>query len=46
MPGFTQYSMYPYLWQYTGINYGDLLEELMTLGQKQFDHRRNIEKNY
>lgn len=31
MPGFTQISMYPKLWEYSGINYGNLLDELIRL---------------
>ncbi|MGF3195652.1 D-alanine--D-alanine ligase [Facklamia sp. P13055] len=32
MPGFTQYSMYPSLWKATGLEYRDLIEELIQLG--------------
>lgn len=31
-PGFTQFSMYPRLWESTGLHYGDLIEELIQLG--------------
>src|SRR5699024_2123528 len=31
-PGFTQFSMYPRLWENTGLAYGDLIEELIQLG--------------
>ena len=31
MPGFTQYSMYPSLWQVTGLAYPDLIDELLDL---------------
>lgn len=31
MPGFTQYSMYPALWEATGLPYGELIDELITL---------------
>ncbi|MGA4507659.1 D-alanine--D-alanine ligase family protein [Propionibacteriaceae bacterium G1746] len=31
MPGFTQYSMYPQLWQATGLAYPDLVDELLQL---------------
>ena len=32
MPGFTQYSMYPSLWGATGIEYSDLIDQLIQLG--------------
>jgi len=31
IPGFTPYSMYPLLWQRTGLAYADLIDELLTL---------------
>lgn len=34
MPGFTEISMYPKLWDYSGIKYSDLLDRLIELAQK------------
>ena len=31
MPGFTKISMYPKLWEYSGVKYSDLLDELIKL---------------
>ncbi len=31
MPGFTPYSMYPRMWEATGLVYADLVDELITL---------------
>lgn len=31
MPGFTQYSMYPSLWQASGMSYAELIDELLGL---------------
>ena len=31
IPGFTEISMYPKLWQATGISYGDLIDKLISL---------------
>ncbi|MFW5995691.1 MAG: D-alanine--D-alanine ligase family protein [Halanaerobiaceae bacterium] len=31
IPGFTQYSMYPVLWEVTGLKYGDLIDKLVKL---------------
>lgn len=36
MPGFTQWSMYPLLWENMGISYTDLIEKLVFLAQETF----------
>lgn len=41
MPGFTQWSMYPLLWENMGLAYPDLIEELVTLAQEMFDKRES-----
>lgn len=41
MPGFTQWSMYPLLWENMGLAYSDLIEELVRLGQEMFDKRES-----
>lgn len=43
LPGFTPFSMYPLLWEHMGINYSDLLEELIQLAKLRFDKKQNIE---
>lgn len=35
LPGFTQFSMYPLLWAETGLQYSDLVEELIQLALKR-----------
>lgn len=40
MPGFTQFSMYPSLWEKAGLKYGDLIEELIQLAMKRHEQRR------
>lgn len=42
MPGFTQFSMYPSLWSETGLQYGDLIEELIQLGLKRYEQRQSF----
>lgn len=42
MPGFTQFSMYPALWEKTGLQYGDLIEELIQLGLNRFKQKQNL----
>lgn len=39
-PGFTPISMYPKLWEATGLSYGDLIEELIQLGLKRYEARK------
>lgn len=41
-PGFTNYSMYPRLWEKTGLAYGDLIEEMIQLGLRRFQSRQNL----
>ena len=41
MPGFTQWSMYPLLWENMGLPYSDLIEELVKLGQEMFVKRES-----
>ena len=35
MPGFTQWSMYPLLWDNMGLAYPDLIERLVRISQKK-----------
>lgn len=42
MPGFTQFSMYPALWEATGLQYGDLIEELIQLGLNRYEQRQKF----
>lgn len=41
MPGFTQWSMYPLLWENMGLAYTDLITELVRLGQEVFEKRES-----
>lgn len=43
MPGFTQFSMYPTLWKNTGLNYGDLVEELIQLALRRHQERLSFQ---
>lgn len=42
MPGFTPYSMYPCLWNETGLSTRDLIEELLQLAIKRFEARQQL----
>ena len=35
MPGFTPFSMYPYMWQVSGLGYTELVSELIELSRLQ-----------
>ncbi|MCT4607127.1 MAG: D-alanine--D-alanine ligase [Marinisporobacter sp.] len=39
MPGFTKYSMYPLLWEKTGLSYGKLIDRLITLAIERYEER-------
>ncbi|NDF69313.1 MAG: D-alanine--D-alanine ligase, partial [Actinobacteria bacterium] len=39
IPGFTPISMYPKLWQATGLSYSALLDELITLALDRHERR-------
>lgn len=41
LPGFTQISMYPKLWEASGIPYTELIDRLITLGLERFQDLRN-----
>ena len=42
LPGFTQISMYPKLWEATGLKYPDLITRLIELAlERQEDKNRN-----
>ena len=42
IPGFTQISMYPKLWQASGLSYPGLIEELIKLGLRRHRARKGL----
>jgi len=46
IPGFTQISMYPKLWEASGISYPDLLERLIGLALERKGQRDRTEWRY
>lgn len=42
IPGFTPYSMFPSLWAASGIDYPDLIAEMVRLGVERHAHRRGF----
>ena len=39
IPGFTPISMYPKMWEATGLSYPDLIDELIRLAVERYDRR-------
>jgi D-alanine-D-alanine ligase len=42
IPGFTEISMYPKLWEASGIGYGELLDRLITLAISRHNKNNNL----
>jgi D-alanine-D-alanine ligase len=42
IPGFTPISMYPKLWEASGISYGELVDELVRLAIARFERRQGF----
>ena len=45
MPGFTPFSMYPLLWQNTGISYAELINQLITLALERHTEKQKLQYN-
>ncbi len=46
IPGFTTISMYPKLWEATGIPYGELIDRLLALALERHAQRTQLKKSY
>lgn len=46
IPGFTQISMYPKLWQATGLSYSALLDELISLAIDRHEQRARLNTTF
>jgi D-alanine-D-alanine ligase len=46
IPGFTSISMYPKLWEASGIKYGDLIERLIELALERHEKEERLQTNY
>ncbi|HLM62904.1 MAG TPA: D-alanine--D-alanine ligase family protein [Acidimicrobiales bacterium] len=42
IPGFTPYSMYPKMWEATGLSYPDLIDELVRLAVERHERRSRL----
>ncbi|RYM06164.1 D-alanine--D-alanine ligase [Sporolactobacillus sp. THM7-7] len=43
MPGFTRFSMFPLLWQHSGLTYPRLIEKLIDLGLARYEEKQKIQ---
>lgn len=43
MPGFTPVSMYPLLWQHTGVSYPQLIDRLITLAMERHTEKQKLQ---
>jgi D-alanine-D-alanine ligase len=46
MPGFTKISMYPKLWEASGIPYAQLIDRLITLAIQRFEREKRLKTSY
>ncbi|MCE7791298.1 D-alanine--D-alanine ligase [Salipaludibacillus sp. CUR1] len=46
MPGFTPFSMFPMLWQESGLSYSQLIEKLVELGVERHNEKQKIKHTF
>jgi len=46
IPGFTQISMYPKLWEASGLPYGELIDRLIDLAMERYEEEAGLERSY
>jgi len=46
IPGFTKISMYPKLWEASGISYTELIERLIQLALERFEKEKRLKTSY
>jgi len=46
LPGFTQKSMYPKLWEASNLNYSNLIDKLIELALEKFQEDKKLKTNY
>ncbi|GAE26621.1 D-alanine-D-alanine ligase [Halalkalibacter wakoensis JCM 9140] len=46
MPGFTPFSMFPMLWQESGLSYPELIEKLVDLGVARHEEKQKIKHTF
>jgi D-alanine-D-alanine ligase len=46
IPGFTRISMYPKLWEASGLSYSELIDRLITLAMERHDREKRLKTTY
>ncbi len=46
IPGFTSISMYPKLWEASGVSYSELIDKLVELALKRFEQEKGLETSF
>lgn len=46
MPGFTSISMFPRLWEASGLSYGELIDKLIQLAIERFKKEQKLKRSY
>lgn len=46
MPGFTSYSMYPKLWEHSGVSYSELISKLIELALQRYEDKSELKTTY
>lgn len=46
IPGFTSVSMYPKLWEASGVSYAELVDRLLTLAIERFEKEKALKTSY
>lgn len=46
IPGFTKISMYPQLWEASGISYTDLIDQLLQLAIERFEQEQELKTSF
>ncbi|MBM6617711.1 D-alanine--D-alanine ligase [Bacillus suaedaesalsae] len=46
MPGFTPFSMFPLMWQNTGVSYPELIERLVNLALERHEEKQHIKHTF
>lgn len=46
LPGFTNISLYPQMWNVSGISYSELIDRLIELGIEEFNHQNQLRYDF
>ncbi|MTI21531.1 D-alanine--D-alanine ligase [Fulvivirga sp. RKSG066] len=46
IPGFTNSSMFPMMWQHDGISFADLITKIINMAEARFDRSKKLVKTY